>query len=132
MKTAARFAAAILAACVLTLPAVAEDRERVRVVNVNGYTVVDNQHVILSGSASRRYLVTLQRRCWGLRRGIQIGTSFGRTATIYNPRFEYIVTRDDPRCYIRDIEQVENEDAALALIEQRAAEAEAEDDTGSR
>lgn len=138
MKIAASLATAAIAACMMAMPASADEAgeerefERLRLVHINGYTVVDNEHLILRGGVSRRYLVTMQRRCFGLRAGYRVQTSFGRTQTIYNPRFEYITTREE-RCYIRDIEEVESEEAARALIEQRAAaEAAAEAAAGSR
>ena len=115
-----------------------EGRERIRLVGVNGYNVIDNQHLILDGIGSRYYLVTLQRRCFDLRVGAQIATSFGSTATIYNPRFEYIIASRlsggsiPQRCRIETIEQVESRDAARALVEARreAEEAAEADEVG--
>jgi len=101
---------------VATTPATADP---IRIVNVSGYVVLDRQHLILRGGASRAYLVTLQRRCWGLREGYQLGTSFHGNERINNPRFEYITTGDD-RCYIDTIEEVENVAEARELIESRA------------
>lgn len=102
---------------------------RIRLVNVNGYSVIDREHLVLNGGASRHYLVTLQRSCFGLRSGVQIGTSFPATTTLYTPFMEYITVENGPldeRCYIDTIEAVESVDAARLLIEQRA-QAEAED-----
>lgn len=138
MKIAASITTAAIAACLMALPATADDgqeerrNELVRLVHINGYIVVDNEHLILRGGVSRRYLVTMQRQCFGLRAGVQIQTSFGRTETIYSPQFEHITTREG-RCYIRSIEEVDSEEAGRALIEQRAAAEAAEDaQTGSR
>ena len=121
--------AAIAAAGLIAVAAAptAAALDRIRLVNVNGYSVIDREHLILNGSASRVYLVTLSRPCQGLNFGAQVGLSFPATTTIYNPRFEFVSTRDDPRCYIDDIEQVESEDAARELVQARAeAEADAE------
>ncbi|WP_300554332.1 DUF6491 family protein [Maricaulis sp.] len=138
MKIAASITTAAIAACLMALPATADEgeeerrNERVRLVHINGYTVMDNEHLLLRGGVSRRYLVTMQRQCFGLRAGVHIRTSFGRTQTIYSPQFEYITTREG-RCYIRSIEEVDSEEAARILIEQRAAADAAEDaEAGSR
>jgi hypothetical protein len=94
--------------------------DRIRLVNVHGYQVIDSEHLILDGGARRHYLVTLRHRCVGMRFGSSIGTSFAATATVYSPRHEYVYTSDDMRCYIDTIELVEDSDAARALIEERA------------
>lgn len=119
-----------LSAAGLALTAPASANDRIRLININGYSVVDDQHVILTGGASRYYLVTLRRRCSGLRFGSAIGTSFDSNATIMNPRFEYIQAElgQGLRCYIETIEQVESRDAARALIDERAEAAESGDD----
>ncbi|OLF72177.1 hypothetical protein AWH62_10010 [Maricaulis sp. W15] len=102
----------------------------IRIRNVNGYAVLDRQHLVLRAGASRRYLVTLQRRCSGLRSGMHLGLSLGRFSTIHNPRFEYVETRDD-RCYFDTIEQVESNDEARTLIAARADAAAAAETAGS-
>jgi hypothetical protein len=104
----------------VTASTVAYATDRIRLVNVHGYQVIDNEHLILNGGASRHYLVTLRQRCIGMRFGSSIGTSFAATATVYSPRHEYVYTSDDIRCYIDTIEVVENSDAARALIAERA------------
>ena len=125
MKIKTVLFAAALGAVVLAMPASAD---RVRLVNINSYTVVDSEHLILRGGVSRYYLVTLTHRCYGLRGGMQVGTSLPTTGTVFSPRSEYIVTRDHDRCYIETIEEVEDRETALQLIEQRAEEAEAAED----
>ena len=123
MKIKSILLAAGLATAVLAAPASADS---IRLANINSYQVVDNQHVILRGGVSRYYLVTLTNRCHGLRYGMQIGTSLPTRGRVFSPRTEYIVTRDNYRCYIDTIEEVEDREAAQALIDERAAEAEAE------
>ena len=94
---------------------------------VDGYTVIDRDHVVLNGALSRRYLATLRSSCPGLRHGVRIGTSFGRNARVCNPSFEYVVSPDGFRCRIETIEAVESLQAARDLIEARAkAQADAE------
>ena len=92
--------------------------------NINGYTVIDNQHLLLRGGVSNYYLVTTHTRCSGMRYGVQIGTSFGERERICRPFVEYIIPDDGWRCAIDTIEEVEDEDAARSLIAERA---EAED-----
>jgi hypothetical protein len=105
-------------------PALADS---IRLVNVNGYTVIDREHLVLNGGASRHYLVTLRTRCYDLNFGHQIGTSFPPTTTLYAPMMEYITVNEEHRCYIDTIEEVDSVDAARTLIEERAeAEAAAE------
>lgn len=101
----------------------------VRLRGLNGYAVLDRQHLVLRAGASRRYLVTLKRRCFGLRSSTGIGLSLRSHTTIHNPHFEYIQT-EQGRCYFDTIEEVESNDAARALIAARAeaaAEADAAD-----
>ena len=103
-----------------------EDR-CVRLRNINGYNVIDDQHVVLRGGASRHYLVSTQRRCPDMEWGYAIGTSFGDNERICNAHFEYIIPQDGRwRCRIETIEEVESTDAARALIEQRAQDDDAE------
>ena len=106
---------------ITAMPATAS-ADRVRLVNINSYYVVDNEHVILRGGVSRYYLVTLNGRCSGLRAGMQLGTSLPTTGTVFSPHTEYFVTRDEYRCYIDTIEEVEDRETALSLIEERAEE----------
>ncbi|MCP2670533.1 DUF6491 family protein [Maricaulaceae bacterium EIL42A08] len=102
----------------------------VRLVNINGYSVIDNQHMVLNGGASRHYLVTLRRSCTGLRFGAQVGTTFRSNARVCQPVVEDVITSDGWRCPIDTVEEVESLEAAEALIESRAeAEAHAQ---GSR
>ncbi|MDG2043933.1 MAG: DUF6491 family protein [Maricaulis sp.] len=102
--------------------------DSIRVVNVRGFSIIDNQHLVLNGGVSRHYLVTLRHVCPSMRFEHTIATSFGPTATIHSPHFEYIYTRDqDRRCYIDTIEHVESLDAARALLAERAEDEAAED-----
>lgn len=110
-------AAAIAGGLALTAPAAAE---RLRLVNVNGYSVIDTEHMVLQGGVNRSYLVTLRHRCPGLRSGVEVGLSFPSTTTLYTPFLEYIYTTDDARCFIDTIEPVDSVDAARALIVERA------------
>lgn len=93
--------------------------ECVRLVNVHGYSVIDREHVVLNGSASRHYLVTTRQRCHDLRFGVRLETSFRNTQTICAPQFEYITPENGMRCPIDSIEEVESLEAAEALIAAR-------------
>ena len=92
----------------------------VRLRNINGYTVLDNQHLILKGSASRHYLVTLRSRCFGLDGGAQILTSFGDNARLCRPFFAHVQPNGGARCPIESIEEVHDRQAANQRIEDRA------------
>ena len=107
-------------------PQASEDSPCVRLVNINGYSTLDDQHLLLSGGASRHYLVTTRRSCYGLEHGMQVGLSFPDTARICNARFEYLVVPDGGRCQIQSIEEVEDAETARRLIEERAAQSEDE------
>lgn len=110
---------AILASLLaFSAPAAAES---IRLQNVNGYTVIDDSHIVLNGGARRHYLVTLRQRCPGLRFGMEVGLSFPSTTTLHTPFLEYVYTADDFRCFIDTVENVDNLDAARALIDERAA-----------
>jgi hypothetical protein len=112
--------------------------DNIRVRNINGYTTIDNRHIILNGGASRHYLVTLRSNCMHLNWGgsshvgrfpYTIGTSFASTATIRSPQFEFITVGDGNRCYIKAIEEVENKDTALQLIADRAEDTDENNDS---
>ena len=103
--------------------------DRVRLVNVNGYSVIDNQHLVLNGGVSRHYLVTLRNRCNAIRWGYRLATSFPSTTTLHAPYSEYVYAEEgNYRCYIDTIEEVESLDEARALVEARS---EAEADAGA-
>lgn len=99
-------------------------RSCVRLININGYTTLDDRHLLLSGGASRHYLVTTQRSCYGLERGMQVGLSFPDTARICNASLEYLVVPEGGRCRIQSIEEVEDAETARRLIEARDARSE--------
>jgi|GEM_PF-1493973 len=111
-----------------TEPGAPPPQERIRLINVNGYSVIDREHVVLNGGASRHYLVTLRHRCSGLRSGVRIATSFPATTTLHPPYIEYIHVGDSISpmgCAIQTVEEVESVDAARTLVADRAAAAEA-------
>ena len=130
MKSLTYAALAVIAAT--AAPALAQqstdDAPRcVRLTNINGYSVIDRQHVLLRGGASRHYLVTTRHSCPGLTFGARIATTFADTETICSPVGEYLIPDDGFRCSIDTIEAVEDEAAARALIEARAEAAEQAD-----
>jgi len=139
LLTAASLLTAIAAIGLAATPAQAQDDDadtgssRIRLVNINGYSVLDNEHLVLNGGVSHHYLVTLRSRCSGLRSGIQVGTSFPSTATLHSPSMEYITIANDPlqqRCFIDTIEEVESVDAARALVADRDAADSGDDASG--
>jgi len=120
--------AAVLAAALLApsgAPAATGQSERacVHLRNINNYTVIDDRHLVLTGGASRHYLVTTRTRCSGMRYGAQIATSFGETARLCPPIAEFIIPDDGWRCLIDTVEEVDSVDAARELIQTRAAAA---------
>lgn len=127
-----------LAACAFaTAPVLATDYHQdgeeaaprcVRMVQINGYSVIDREHVVFRGGASRHYLATLRHSCPDLNFGVQLATSFGENATLCPPVVEYITPDNGFRCAIDTVEEVESVDAARALIAERAEAAEASDD----
>lgn len=88
--------------------------------NIEGYTVLDDQHVVLHGGASRHYLLTTRTRCSGLRFGVQLGMSFGETERLCRPFLEYIVPQDGWRCTIDTVEEVEDIESAREMVAARA------------
>ena len=89
--------------------------------NINGYTVLARQHLILKGSASRHYLVTLRSRCFGLNSGAKIGTSFSDNARLCRPYVAHIKPEGGGRCTIDMIEEIADREAAEALIQRRSS-----------
>ncbi|PIW31555.1 MAG: hypothetical protein COW29_01445 [Rhodobacterales bacterium CG15_BIG_FIL_POST_REV_8_21_14_020_59_13] len=129
---------ASLAACAFAAaPALAMDHHEngeadtprcVRLVQINGYSVIDREHVVFNGGASRHYLATLRHSCPDLRFGIQLATSFGENATLCPPVVEFITPDNGFRCAIDTVEEVDSVDAARTLIAERAEAEDASDD----
>ena len=109
----------VAAALAAGLTSTAAFADPVRLVNVTGYTVIDRQHVVLNGGASRHYLVTLRRTCPGLNFGTRLGMSFPSTTTIRQPVTEYFIV-DGQRCHIDTVEIVDSAETARTLIAERA------------
>ncbi|MEQ8406401.1 MAG: DUF6491 family protein [Oceanicaulis sp.] len=110
--TALAFAAAVFSA---GAAAAAQDDGESRCVslrNINGYQVIDDKHLILTGGASDYYLITTRTRCSGLRFGAQIGTSFGDNARLCPPMVEYVIPDDGWRCAIDTVVEVESVEEA--------------------
>lgn len=103
-----------------------EPRQCVFVGNINGYSVIDREHLVLQANASDRYLISTRSRCSSLRFGVEVGLSFQNNQRLCPPIVEYIITDDGQRCLIDTIEEVESLDAARALVESRREAAEAE------
>ena len=98
-----------------------EDAPRcVRMVHINGYSMIDREHVVFRGGASRHYLATLRHSCPDLNFGVQLATSFGENATLCPPIVEFITPDNGFRCAIDTVEEVDSVDDARALIEARA------------
>jgi len=121
---------ASMAACAFTAaPAIAADHHTegeddaprcIRMVHINGYSVIDREHVVFRGGASRHYLATLRHSCPDLNFGVRLATSFGENATLCPPVVEFITPDNGFRCAIDTVEEVDSVDAARALIEARA------------
>lgn len=130
LSALAMLSAALLAACASDAPpaadagagaAAADAPSRcVQLRNISGYTVIDDQHVVLRGGVSRRYLVTTRSRCTDMRFGAAVATSFGSNARLCPPIVEYVIPREGRRCLIDTVEEVESLEAARALVAQRA------------
>lgn len=129
---------ASLAACAFTAaPAIAINHldngedvapRCVRMVQINGYSVIDREHVVFRAGASRHYLATLQHRCPDLNFGVRLATSFGENATLCPPVIEYVTPDNGFRCAIDTVEEVDSVDAARTLVAERAEAEAASDD----
>lgn len=82
-----------------------------------GYGVIDEKHMVLDGSASRKYLVTFHTRCYGLRYAFGIGLERHSSQLCSG---DSVVAGHD-RCTIRYIEQVKDAREANAIVEARLA-----------
>jgi hypothetical protein len=112
--------AGIAATLALAPAALAQDEDRcVQIRQVSGYSVIDDQNVLIRMGASRHVLVTTRTRCSGLRQGIQIGTSFGDNTRICRPSVEHIVPEDGWRCQIDSMQEVDSEEQAREIIAAR-------------
>ncbi len=115
-------AAAALSAAGLGAAIAQESENRcVTVRAINGYTVIDDRHLVLNANVNDHYLVTTRSRCAGMRFGAQIGVTFADNTRLCPPFLEYVIPDDGWRCPIDTIEAVETVDAARALVEERNA-----------
>jgi hypothetical protein len=101
------------------------DRTCVRVQQINSYEVIDDHHVVIKASASKRYLLTLEASCTGL--SFARGISIVETATrVCNDGFSWLAFEHSGhgtrRCRIVDLEAVDDDKAARALVESRTRE----------
>lgn len=112
----------VLTACALALavPAVAS-AERIRIDRVRGFVALDDQHVLLRLTGSKRVLITLRRPCQGFGTATRITASFGDHTTIAAPRQEWL-SAGRGNCLIADMEMVADRETAVALIAERAEE----------
>lgn len=98
---------------------------------INGYSVIDDRHLLLRAGANRQYLVTTRSRCNDLRFGSRIATTIDGFGRLCQPIVEFIIPEHGHRCAIDTIEEVADREAANALIEARAAWAAQQRDTPS-
>lgn len=127
LETISRIGAAIAAAgaaitlCGTAMASGQSQSERcVQIGNISGYSVIDDRHLILRSGTRNQFLVTTATRCAGLNYGVQIATSINGNQRICQPMNEFVMPADGWRCRIASIEAVESEEAARAIIEQRA------------
>lgn len=121
-----RLAAAIAAAgaaSILSGAAMAGDQSQsdrcVRIGSISGYSVIDDRNLILRSGASNYFLVTTATRCAGLNFGVEIATSITGNQRICQPMSEFVIPEDGWRCRIASIEEVDSDDAARAIVEER-------------
>ncbi|XBQ16069.1 MAG: DUF6491 family protein [Oceanicaulis sp.] len=117
-KTVPALLLAAAAGLAAAAPSAAQETECVTLRGVNGYQVIDDRHLVLTGGASRYYLVTTRSRCSGMSFGAQIGVSFADNVRLCPPMVEYVIPDDGWRCAIDTVVEVDSMEAA----EQRAAE----------
>lgn len=88
-----------------------EELKRVTSFNYSGWQSLDNEHLIISSGANKRYYITLKTNCIDLRYAIKIGVH--HTGHTLDARFDYIVPANFPRqkCFIKSIHQVTREQA---------------------
>jgi hypothetical protein len=102
----------------------AAERVCVKVRQVNSFTALDDRHALVKASASGYFLFTVDEACSGLSfaRGIAIAEAGSR---VCDDGFDFLVFEHPAagprRCRIVKIEPVEDETAARALLESRAA-----------
>ncbi|KPP82536.1 MAG: hypothetical protein HLUCCA04_00330 [Oceanicaulis sp. HLUCCA04] len=95
-----------------------EDR-CVRIGSISGYSVIDDRNLVLRSGASSFFLVTTATRCAGLNFGVEIATSINGNQRICQPMNEFVIPDDGWRCRIASIQEVDSEEAAREIVEQR-------------
>lgn len=122
------------ASLALVAPALADDDEYVRkqdgrtcfwVKEINDFSVIDDEHVVLRGAGSRYYLATLFGTCLGIGYTESIALS-SVTSTICENGGEHITFRDvtgPQSCLISQVERVADIKEARAIVAKRKEEA---------
>lgn len=87
-----------------------------------GYGVIDEKHMILDGSASRKYLITFMSSCHGLHYALGIGLERHGSQICSGDA----VLAGNDRCVIRYIEKVKDAREGAAIVQARAAAEEKE------
>jgi len=90
--------------------------------DIRNFDAMDNEHVYAEAGGGRRYLFTMEKGCFGLRGANAIGISDTTSRICANSQATITyreAARTLRRCRIRNIETVENKDAARALLAAR-------------
>jgi len=82
-----------------------------------GYGVIDETHMILDGSASRKYLITFMSHCHGLHYALGIGLERHGSQICSGDA----VLAGNDRCIIRYIEKVKDAREGAAIVQARTA-----------
>lgn len=99
--------------------------------SINGYSVIDDRHLILDGPGTRQtFLITTTTRCWDLDWSFQLAVKSRAPGTCLS-NFDQILTREDS-CFIDRVERVKDLETAKALVAARAADRAAEKDAAGK
>ena len=87
---------------------------------VSGFQVIDDRHIVLNSGVDDFVLVTLDRRCSGLRSTTEIRRSFADNSNMCPPFAGFITPDDGWRCAVGRLDAVDSLEAAFALISERS------------
>lgn len=98
------------------------DKVCVKVRRIDSFTALNDRHVVVEAGVDDHYLLTVDRPCAGLAFATMISLA-GGSSRVCDGGFDFLAygqAGEGPRrCRIVRIEQVDNEQAARALIESR-------------
>ena len=133
MKTHLLIIATLVFGLITGAPVYGQDTEEVdeapgsdcfHIRRINGWSYIDERHILVRASGSEQYLLTMRSSCRGVRHAnaIALSNSMGRLCPNDFGRITYRDMGMRESCHIDNVERVAGKDEAEALVESRKSQ----------